>query len=362
MKNTTKKYLVGVFTIVTSYILIKMIQNYEYYERMFLKFITLLTPFFLGLLIAYMLFPIVKILEKKFKMKRIFSLLIIYGVILVCSFAFFVWIFPIAINSLLYLVDDLPNASTKLEKIILNLDLNMDRDAVQMIVDKVVNALPKVSDMLVWIGNYILKTTISLTTVMVNFMLALIISIYFLANKERFLAYSKRVLYIIFKKKKGDVICDIGVTFHKNIGVYMIAKSIDSFLVGIVSYLGIKLLGSEYAVIFGILCGFTNMIPYFGPFIGMIPVFIINLFYNPTVALTTLIFLVVLQQIEGNIIEPTFVGEKLGLNPLLTLLVVTIGGGLFGIIGMILSVPVMGVIKIYLDKTLKHFSYREKLE
>ena len=94
------------------------------------------------------------------------------------------------------------------------------------------------------------------------------------------------------------------------------------------------------------------MIPYFGPVIGMAPVVIINLFHNPTIALISLGYLFLVQQIEMAVIEPKIVGGQLGISPFLTILSVTIGGGFFGIPGMILSVPIMGVIKIYVEKFL----------
>ena len=91
-----------------------------------------------------------------------------------------------------------------------------------------------------------------------------------------------------------------------------------------------------------------NLIPYFGPVIGMTPVVVINLFYNPSVSLYSLIYLLLVQQVEVAVIEPKIVGGQLGLSPFLTILAMTIGGGFFGIPGMILSVPIMGVLKIYI--------------
>ena len=91
-----------------------------------------------------------------------------------------------------------------------------------------------------------------------------------------------------------------------------------------------------------------NLIPYFGPVIGMTPVVIINLFYNPSISLYSLVYLLLVQQVEVAVIEPKIVGGQLGLSPFLTILAVTIGGGFFGIPGMILSVPIMGVLKIYI--------------
>ncbi|PBH82267.1 AI-2E family transporter, partial [Clostridioides difficile] len=128
---------------------------------------------------------------------------------------------------------------------------------------------------------------------------------------------------------------------------YFTGKILDSFIVGVLSGIGLYFLKSEYALLFGTLMGVMNMVPYFGPVIGMAPVVIINLFSNPTIALTSLIYLIIIQQVEVTFIEPKIVGGQLGLSPFFTILAVTVGGGFFGIPGMILSAPVMGVIKIY---------------
>ncbi|MGL5354448.1 MAG: AI-2E family transporter [Clostridium sp.] len=362
MFDSKKIHLKWVLTIVVSYLIIQAINNYTYFESILFKFLKILSPFFIGLLIAYILFPAVKFLEKQFKIKRFISLLIIYGILMILSTGLFLWIMPILVNSLLNLVSDLPSLSVNLESWIRSFNLDVDMTTAQTIIDKLLTIIPKVNDIMVWLINSILNTTISLTTFAVNFIFSIIISIYILANKDDFTAYCKKVLYIVLKKKKATFIVDVIMTFHHNIGTYIVAKSIDSFLVGVVSGVGLYVLGSKYSLLLGVLCGITNMIPYFGPFIGMIPVFIINLFYKPVVSVTTLVYLVVLQQIEGNIIEPKFVGGKLGLNPLLTLLAVTLGGAFFGLIGMVLSVPVMGVIKIYLDKLIAKYSFREKLD
>ena len=135
--------------------------------------------------------------------------------------------------------------------------------------------------------------------------------------------------------------------FHSNIGKYLIGKSIDSLFVGICAVVGLSLMGAKYALLLGVIFGITNMIPFIGPIFGTLIAVGINFFYSPFVALMILVFLLIVQQVETLIIDPKVVGQKMGLNPFLTLLAVTIGGKLMGMIGMILGVPIMGVIKLY---------------
>ena len=171
---------------------------------------------------------------------------------------------------------------------------------------------------------------------------------YKLLEKENFISFSKKSIYIIFGKKFAIFILNVFSILNTNIGKYFSGKILDSAIVGLLSAVGLYFIGSKYSLLFGVLVGFMNLIPYFGPVIGMTPVVIINLFYNPQIALFSLIYLLLVQQIEIAFIEPKIVGGQLGLSPFLTILAVTIGGGFFGIPGMILSVPIMGVLKIYI--------------
>ena len=173
-----------------------------------------------------------------------------------------------------------------------------------------------------------------------------------LLEKEDFYNFSDKMVYKLFGEKFRNLIFEFLSTLNSNIIKYFSSKMLDSFIVGLLSGVGLFFIKSQYPLLFGVLIGFMNMIPYFGPVIGMAPVVIINLFHNPTIALISLGYLFLVQQIEMAVIEPKIVGGQLGISPFLTILSVTIGGGFFGIPGMILSVPIMGVIKIYVEKFL----------
>ncbi|MBQ3420699.1 MAG: AI-2E family transporter, partial [Romboutsia sp.] len=201
------------------------------------------------------------------------------------------------------------------------------------------------------IFSQILTTTISLTNMVVNFVVSIVICIYTLIDKENFIRYFKKINRIILKDKESITINFIKIC-NDIIGKYIIAKSLDSLFIGIVATIFLVLIGANYAVLSGVLIGITNMIPFFGPFIGGIPTVLINLFCGPKMAIIVAIFVIILQQIDGNIISPKFVGSRVGINPFLTLFSVTLGGHYFGVLGMILAMPFTGVLKIYLDKLL----------
>lgn len=358
MKNI-KFYTGLIITFLISYILIKFIDNYSYFWGIISKLLSLLTPFFIGMILAYILSPLVDFMEKKLKCKRWLIILIIYGVAISSTVIFIIMIVPTITNSIIEIINQIPQYSQEIEAWVLSIASGIESSALAKIQEGMLAIIPQLSSFAKFLLDYILSTTVSLTTLIVNIGLGLIISVYIIVDKENILNYFKKITNIILKRERANLVMDVCKTFNSNVGTYIVAKSIDSFFVGLVSFIGLSLIGSKYALLLGIICGITNMIPYFGPVIGMVPVVLINIFYSPSVAIGSLIFLVILQQIEGNIIEPKFVGGKLGLSPILTLLAVTIGGGFFGIIGMILSVPIMGVIKIYLDKIIEKYKYRE---
>lgn len=126
--------------------------------------------------------------------------------------------------------------------------------------------------------------------------------------------------------------------------MFLSGKIIDSLIVGILCFIFMAIMGMDYAVLISIIIGVTNIIPFFGPFIGAIPSALILLTISPRETVVFLVFILVLQQIDGNIIGPKILGESVGLSKLGVMIVILLGGKMFGIIGMILAVPVAAVI------------------
>lgn len=358
MKNK-KINLSLVLTLVVSYIIIKLIDNYQYFLGIFKVLFSLLTPFVIAFVLAYIFTPIVSFLENKFKIKRIFALCITYGFLLLIIGSFIFVTVPILISSLADIISQVPLYAEKTQTFLIQIGdslKNVDPNTLKSVGDKLFSAMPQISNLLIGYLGQVFSTTFSISKFIVQFVLAFIICFYIILEKEDFFSFYKKMLSIIFGQKFCDLTLDIGSTLNENIGKYFTGKIIDSAIVGLISGIGLQLIGSPYSLLFGVLMGVTNLIPYFGPVIGMTPVVLINIFYNPSIAIFSLVYLMLVQQIEIAFIEPKIVGGQLGLSPFLTILAVTIGGGFFGIPGMILSVPIMGVIKIYLNK---FFDYKQ---
>ena len=344
-----KFYLNIVLTVVVSYILIKFIDNYQYFFNVVNLLLSLLTPFVIAFILAYIFNPIVAFLEKRLRFKRIQSLLFTYGILIILLVSSIVFTAPVIINSIIDIVNQIPIYIDKTQVFLIDLGKSLKN-----VGDNIMAALPKLSTLFAGYLGQIFNTTFSVGKFIVQFVLAFIICFYILLEKEDFLLFTKKTIYVMFGKKYGDFTLEVCSTLNSNIGKYFSGKILDSFIVGVLSGIGLYFIKSQYALLFGILIGFMNLIPYFGPVIGMTPVVLINLFYDPTIAILSLIYLLLVQQIEVAVIEPKIVGGQLGLSPFLTILAVTVGGGFFGIPGMILSVPAIGVIKMYIVKFVEY--------
>lgn len=361
-----KFYLNIIITVVISYILIKFIDNYNYFFEILNLLLSLLTPFVIAFILAYIFNPILNFLENKFKIKRIFSLSITYIILMIIIGLFVLFTFPIIIDSLTDIVGQLPLYANKTQDFILQVGeklKSIDPNTLKEYVDKIMKSIPEISTLLIGYIGQVFNTTFSITKFIVQLILSFIICFYILLEKEGFIDFSKKVLFVLVGNKYANFLLNIGSALNKNIGKYFVGKLLDSLIVGVLSTIGLFLLKSKYALLFGILMFFFNLIPYFGPVLGMAPVFIINLFYNQSIAIFSLAYLLLVQQIEIAVIEPKIVGNQLGISPFLTILAVTIGGGFFGIPGMILSVPIMGVIKVYFIEYInfKHKNMIDKL-
>ena len=340
-----KFYLNIVLTVVVSYILIKFIDNYQYFFDVINLILSLLTPFVIAFTLAYIFNPLVIFLEKKLRFKRIQSLLFTYGILLVLIVTSIIFTVPVIINNIMDIVNQIPSYMDKTQVFFIEIGKslkNVDPNTLKDIGDNIMAALPRLSTLFAGYLGQIFNTTFSVGKFIVQFVLAFIICFYILLEKEEFLLFTKKTIYVIFGKKYGDFTLEVCSTLNSNIGKYFSGKLLDSFIVGVLSGIGLYFIKSQYALLFGILIGF------------MTPVVLINLFYNPTIAILSLIYLLLIQQIEVAIIEPKIVGGQLGLSPFLTILAVTVGGGFFGIPGMILSVPTIGVIKMYIIKFVEY--------
>lgn len=177
-----------------------------------------------------------------------------------------------------------------------------------------------------------------------NWIIATIISIYFLLGKEKLLGQINKFFYAYLPKKTYKKAVEITDLSNNICGKFIVGKIIDSTIVGVICFIFLHLFNFEYALLISFVVGITNIIPFFGPFIGAIPSAFLLLIVDPIQCLWFIIFIIVLQQVDGNIIGPKILGTSIGVSGLWIMVGVIVGGGLFGVAGMILGVPVMAII------------------
>ena len=313
------------------------------------------TPFFVGFIIAYILNQPMKKLESKFKLKRGLSILIIYGVTLCIVIFAWLFIFPVIKSNVNDLYVSIPHGINQIENIINSaspiLNLSIDNLEVKtQINDFIKNTLlPLSTSVATILSDFIINLMSVIVSYVINIFLGLVISIYLLLSKESYLnavnLLAKKLLKKHYEKTKEFV-----KVLDKNIGIYIVAKATDSTIYGIICTIILYLIGSEYALFVGIIAGVTNMIPFFGPIIGTVIAVVVNLFFSMEKAVFVLIVMIIVQQLESAVLEPYFVGKQVGVPPIFTILAVTLAGKYTGFMGILLSVPVTGVILIYVKK------------
>lgn len=187
-----------------------------------------------------------------------------------------------------------------------------------------------------------------------NGIIGIIISVYVLWGKEVFSQQAKKIVYAIFKPNSANMILHLTIKSNEIFGGFIIGKIIDSVIIGILCFIGLSILKMPYTLLVSVIVGVTNVIPFFGPYIGAIPSAILITLSNPIKGLYFLIFVLILQQIDGNIIGPKIIGNSTGLSAFWVVFSILLGGGLFGIPGMILGVPTFAVLSYIVTMLIDH--------
>lgn len=206
----------------------------------------------------------------------------------------------------------------------------------------------------------------NLFSFMMNLVIGVIVCIYLLIGRKKMGAQARLVLYSIFSKKWAQRIEKEVIFADKVFSGFISGKLVDSAIIGIICFIGLSIMHTPYAMLVSVIVGVTNIIPFFGPYIGAVPSAFLILTVNPMQSLYFIIFIMILQQIDGNIIGPKILGNSTGLTSFWVLFAITVFGGIFGFVGMLLGVPVFAVIydiaKQLINLGLKHHESEELLD
>ena len=330
------------------------------------KMSLILQPIIIGIVLAYLLNPIVNFIEvwiKKYlekyitnpkKLKSISRMLSItggwlfFGIIIAVLVAA---ILPTIVDSIMSMIMTFPEAIDNLLKWI-NKTIEGDEQMKQVVNELIVRGstwmesfmtgtiLPQMEG---YIAS-IMSSAVSALKLVLNVFIGFVVSVYVLTSKEKFSGQAKKIIYALFNPGQANVIIDTVRKSHELFGGFISGKLLDSLIIGIIAYIVLCIMKMPYAMLVSVIVGVTNIIPFFGPFIGAIPSFFIILLQDPVMSLYFLIFIFILQQIDGNIIGPKILGNSTGLTAFWIVFSTTFFGGIWGFIGMVLGVPLTAVI------------------
>lgn len=333
---------------------------------------SVLTPFMYGLIFAFLMGPIVTFFERKalisFKWKkntkRLVSVILTLLITIEIIVLFFSFIIPQLITSLSSISEKLPQYIIVVEDLLGDWLINyrIQNDWVNLVLDSsedlLVNFLTTIQSYIPLILDY----SWQFTKMVFNLLLGIAIAMYVLIDKERFSLQAKKVLYVLVGQKSGDYLVDLSRLSSNMVHRFILGKMLDSLIIGIICYIGMLILGLSYPVLLSVIVGVTNMIPVFGPFIGAIPGTLILILVEPFQALWFVLFIIVLQQFDGNYLGPRILGDSMGLPSLWIMFAIIVGGGYFGVIGMFLGVPIFAVIYIVSKKMVANKLEKESIK
>lgn len=317
-----------------------------------------ISPFLMGAFIAYLINPLMKYFDKtiftdllKIKSPKktkylslALSYLLVIGLIYLCI-SYFI---PQLIKSLTDLIQSIPLFYDKIYEFLNSLETNYP-DIDFEYINKLVNeSLPNVADTIKNFATnaipFIYSTSLSVIRWVLNVIVAIIVSIYMLSDKNILMKNFKRFIFAFFPINFTTTFMKTLSECNKIFSGFIIGKSIDSLIIGVICFLMMSILQMPYPLIISAIVGVSNMIPYFGPFIGAVPGTIILLLINPIKSIGFIVLILVLQQFDGLYLGPKILGNSTGLKPLWIIFAITIGGSVAGIAGMFFGVPLMAVI------------------
>lgn len=356
-----------------------LIYRFEGLQDFWDKFLLVMQPILFGMIGAYLVNPIMKAYERgmlKFflprsknekKTKRtVRNVAIAFG--LITFLAIIAAIIGIIIPQMVSNIADLTVSVPKQFKQFADwMNSNSDSPIMALALDTLNDALDSFikwlkADLLKEVLGYVVTFVSSMYTFiksLLNLLIGIVVAVYILETKEKFKGQTKKIIYSFSNPVTGNKIIGIMRRCNEIFGGFIIGKIIDSMIIGVIAYIACLIMRMPYPALLGTIIGVTNIIPFFGPFIGAIPCIILVGLYNPIMALYMLIFVIILQQVDGNIIGPKILGDYTGLTSFWVIFSILIGGGFFGVIGMILGVPIFAVI-YYLLKRFFEYKLRKK--
>lgn len=373
--NWNSKYTtISVYTILTFTVCIliyAVLFNFTVIGDFIRKMIKILAPIIWGIVIAYLVNPIMKWIEKRlskvieknkphFKITRILSLSFAMIVFLAVISALGAIILPQVIESITTIINNISTYINNFEKwidsflvkypelltIVSDQIDNIEKAAMEF----ANNIAPKLGDIMMKITD----STLSFIVAVKDVLIGIIVAVYLLYGKEHFQAQMKKMVYGILPSKITETILRVCAQTNSSISGFISGKIVDSIIIGCLCFICMTVMKFDFIVLISVIVGVTNVIPFFGPFIGAIPSALLLLVAAPKQVIPFLILILIIQQLDGNVIGPKILGQTTGISAFWVLFSILVGGGLFGFAGMILGVPVFAVLYSLLNEFIAY--------
>lgn len=311
---------------------------------------SILKPFIFSIILAYLLNPIVQVFEKR-NIPRIYSVIIVYLIFLALILVFALILVPRLIKDIKVMVVNLPYYSLQFQNMVNSFqETYMNSNLPQGIKDVISESIINLQDLIIVTLQSILDSVVNAFSKILNIIIVPVIVFYLLKDAAYF---KKQALLLLPKKHRNKTILlfrDIDNAF----GRFIRGQIIVAMFISILTTTALTIINVKYAVILGLFAGISDIIPYFGPIIAIIPTVLFALFDSPAKAIYAAFAFILIQQIEGGILTPKIIGESVGVHPVYVILSLFIGGKLMGIVGMILAVPVLVAIKLTVRHLLRY--------
>ena len=373
--NWNSKYTtISVYTIITFSVCVliyAVLFNFTMMGDFIRKLTKILAPIIWGVVIAYLVNPIMKWFERKlqkpieknrphFKIVRILSLTLAMVVFLAVIAALGAIILPQVIESITTILNNVTTYVNNFEKwidsflvkypdlltIVGNQIDNIEKAAIEF----ANNIVPKLGDIMMKITD----STLSFIIAIKDILIGIIVAVYLLFGKEHFQAQMKKMVFGILPNRVADKTLSVCARTNSSISGFISGKIVDSIIIGCLCFITMTIMKFDFVVLISVIVGITNVIPFFGPFIGAIPSALLLLVAAPKQVIPFLILILIIQQLDGNVIGPKILGQTTGISAFWVLFSILVGGGLFGFAGMLLGVPVFAVLYSLINELIDY--------
>lgn len=330
--------------------------------------ISISMPIIDGLILAYLMTPILNMIENKLlkpiyvkgkveinekskRRMRSFSIILTIVIVLIVAYEFLGMIIPELITSIQNIYLQFPTYIKNLSAWITRLledNPELESTVMQLLnqystmLNDFLNTslLPRLNDVLIVLSS----SVVGIFKAAWNFIIGFIVSIYIMGNKEMFAGQAKKAIYAFFENASANQIIANFRFVHSTFSGFIVGKIIDSAIIGVICFICTTIIGTPYAILVSVVIGVTNIIPFFGPWLGAVPCALLILMVNPLQCLYFIIMILIIQQFDGNILGPKILGDSTGLSSFWVIFAITVFGGIFGVLGMIVGVPIFAVL------------------